>query len=1650
MRTWKKSWMFLLPLIFLLGLGCSPKSDQPQSTGDARQPQEERVLLSGKVTTNGGLKEGVSITATSIDYTPAALESGASGPYTTQTDREGQYSMLLPAGTYNVMASGEGLQRSLRSKVRLLDGTTTLDFVLTATGDLTGRITYHTSPQEGIVAFLYGTQFMAVTDQSGNFTIRGIPIGTYQLGIIVPDDSEGGGPFPLAGLVSIDAGSTRNMGTIEGTDIEQFASVDYVSPDKLEASHDPDHPILINRHELFSQCEYRHEGLMVKFNREMDAHSVEGAIQIDVPETFAARNIHWVYEWGYYQYEREQYHDYYNGSSYPGPIELRFHPSPCHLTITPRDENDKPAFLKMPVGKYVVRIAQAAKDKYGNTLYRPYTYSFEIQEMIRWAVNGRFLPDGAAGIDAAGGIMARFSNLIDHDSVNLSTDLTISPELTGKEVSWYKDGILVRGQFAEGTEYTIGLGSESAPVRTIYGDPVIDPADPGAQTLNIRFTTAAPKVAAMMPRHDSQGYGIHEPVTLVFNTITDRDSVEKHIHVYNDTDGTEIPAWQGDNSPSPAFRLDWVEPEVEGETDWYNYNYDSCCSDYEGCEDCKQDQENSQSACPRGVGDHLIILFPRQYDHVYRVEVDGDALSSRGSNIAAFSGSFRTRIPRLVEQSIGDGETLHDWGMENIWLRYNTGIDISGADIVLTTADGETIPRQIKTWNNNELQIIPQRLPQNTSFTLTLQNIKADDGTAIPDKILQFSTPNLTMVDSEPCNGQINYLLEPDGSNFFVTIRFSGSLTEDMKQAIENSTEIIGRYYGPDVDPASVPQNYPLPMFVWCTWKFGWSQLRIAFTMDPCANYRVHWNTDPATNAILYDDDLNPETAAVPFLRPNQDIVFTTACPADGPMLPKLLYRTDPPEGSTEVSLDSDVSLYFALPNLGPAWWNNSGKVSLEVWAGGNRLADSDFTVTSVFWIYDCPNGHSDSMGNWICDGSSSQPGSRITFSFNRLQPSTTYQIKVTDVYIDPCYSYYDNGTQYSADNLPPLEWNIPYTYTFTTEPSRIRVEVDNRAGILTFFADSDYFKISDLEDPSIILLQPDLRTGGQWEVFTDQPDSGYANKAVLHYRPVQYALIKIQALKALDRWTPETTGEGTETVTVWNLAGTYANTPGKWVFPVSPDITLPKLERVEPVNEHPGYIRLFFNVDMDSETAMDISHYRITWVGEGDVTSELEVLKVLDYQCLESNNWDPNKCDPASGPPVMCSEGQIVLKTAGQDFVEYTLQVTGVKKYTRNYEILPENGIATFPGKPDTGQVVDACALETVHDIRNTNINGWDWYNWMVRAKKFAIRFNKSMNPDATRIGEEITITPRYSTGSVPNWIEQDWYDSDTITVITHYYEGISSNNPPAEFDITVTENCKNADGHPLTNTPVSFDRNAPDPDMVNPIVSLALDSTTDPANPVARVMVDYSSQPGVPEELASLAGNYRLVDPDLVTAPEGEPNGALDCAGNLVTVDFVDTTNWPNCTLTLSKPPAKPNVILVYSGIPKPSVPAWFPIEALKDVGYSRTSYLPPDCNPQPADNPPTVSISSPSDLQPYSPADIITFAAIVFDPDPQDASFPPERIVWTDMSEPIGTGMSFDTTLQEGTHPITVTVTDSTGNVESASVTITVQSSNPPPTP
>ncbi len=101
-----------------------------------------------------------------------------------------------------------------------------------------------------------------------------------------------------------------------------------------------------------------------------------------------------------------------------------------------------------------------------------------------------------------------------------------------------------------------------------------------------------------------------------------------------------------------------------------------------------------------------------------------------------------------------------------------------------------------------------------------------------------------------------------------------------------------------------------------------------------------------------------------------------------------------------------------------------------------------------------------------------------------------------------------------------------------------------------------------------------------------------------------------------------------------------------------------------------------------------------------------------------------------------------------------------------------------------------------------------------------------------------------------------------------------------------------------------------------------------------------------------------------------------------------------------------------------------------------------VPAECEGDPGNTAPTVTITAPADGSSFDEGTSVTFSGFASDAEDGDLT---SSLVWnSDLDGQIGTGGSFSTsTLSVGTHTITASVTDSGGLSGSDSITVTINS-------
>lgn len=147
-------------------------------------------IISGKVTLSNGT------TIVSGAFVSAQLESGSGPALSSVTDSIGNYSIKnVPAGTYNVETRHRDHLFTDIEEAIVSAGVTisNINFSATASGSITGTVSNGTSGIEDAMVYAFQSSNPdissgAITDSSGNYSIEKLPVGTYTVRAIVPDN----------------------------------------------------------------------------------------------------------------------------------------------------------------------------------------------------------------------------------------------------------------------------------------------------------------------------------------------------------------------------------------------------------------------------------------------------------------------------------------------------------------------------------------------------------------------------------------------------------------------------------------------------------------------------------------------------------------------------------------------------------------------------------------------------------------------------------------------------------------------------------------------------------------------------------------------------------------------------------------------------------------------------------------------------------------------------------------------------------------------------------------------------------------------------------------------------------------------------------------------------------------------------------------------------------------------------------------------------------------------------------------------------------------------------------------------------------------------------------------------------------------------
>ncbi|MDD5092224.1 MAG: carboxypeptidase regulatory-like domain-containing protein, partial [Candidatus Wallbacteria bacterium] len=175
-------------------------------------PTLQMGTISGKLA--GEQKAGLTVIAeqvlggqaASVRY--ASSKKQASGVfYYTQSKDNGYFEIKdVPYGEYFVkaMRGSTTVGHAMNVAVRQM-AVTIQDIQITPTGNIAGVADLSGTPTSGVLVFLSGTSYLAMTNDNGCFTLSDIPLGTYTLEVLI------GGFYPYASSVTISQIGTTQL-----------------------------------------------------------------------------------------------------------------------------------------------------------------------------------------------------------------------------------------------------------------------------------------------------------------------------------------------------------------------------------------------------------------------------------------------------------------------------------------------------------------------------------------------------------------------------------------------------------------------------------------------------------------------------------------------------------------------------------------------------------------------------------------------------------------------------------------------------------------------------------------------------------------------------------------------------------------------------------------------------------------------------------------------------------------------------------------------------------------------------------------------------------------------------------------------------------------------------------------------------------------------------------------------------------------------------------------------------------------------------------------------------------------------------------------------------------------------------------------------
>ena len=143
-------------------------------------------------TPDAAMREGLTQAQNNALLRASIGESNLEGVYKpTSTSADGTYTFNVPAGEYTLIA-GKGNSKAVVTSIRAATSSSeeqegaTLKYELTPTGTINGKVVSNVTGLSvaGVIVYLNGTSFAAITKSDGSFSMSGVPQDTFNISAV--------------------------------------------------------------------------------------------------------------------------------------------------------------------------------------------------------------------------------------------------------------------------------------------------------------------------------------------------------------------------------------------------------------------------------------------------------------------------------------------------------------------------------------------------------------------------------------------------------------------------------------------------------------------------------------------------------------------------------------------------------------------------------------------------------------------------------------------------------------------------------------------------------------------------------------------------------------------------------------------------------------------------------------------------------------------------------------------------------------------------------------------------------------------------------------------------------------------------------------------------------------------------------------------------------------------------------------------------------------------------------------------------------------------------------------------------------------------------------------------------------------------------